>query len=307
MPVDIACSGILVVNKHAGVTSHDIVNKVRRLYKTKQVGHTGTLDPMATGVLPVLVGRAVKASDYLTAENKRYRALLRLGTETDTEDITGRVTAESDIVPTEEAVREIAGSFVGDILQTPPMYSAIKVGGRKLVDIAREGGTVEREPRRVTVYSIKVTRVNGRDYELDVSCSKGTYIRTLCADIGRKLGCGGVMASLERTESGPFQLADAVGVEELENMADDERAAKLIPLERFFSDLPEVVLPDFYARLSRNGAEIYLAKIKAGLPLGQMVRLKHDGEFYGLGEVREYPGGNAIRTVKLFVLPERKD
>lgn len=295
-------SGILVINKHEGVTSHDIVSKVRRLYGTKQVGHTGTLDPMATGVLPVLVGRAVKASEFILAENKRYTAGLRLGIETDTEDTTGTVTAKYDVIPDEDAVLDAVSKFIGDTEQIPPMYSALKVNGRKLVDLARDGMTVERQARPIHIESITAEQIADASYRLDVRCSKGTYIRTLCADIGRSLGCGGVMESLCRTESGPFTLAEAYTVEQLEAMTEEEREMALIPLERFFEELSAVDLSDFYARLARNGAEIYLRKIKCELPLNTMVRVKHGGEFFALGRVQEFDEGYAIKVLKLFVL-----
>ena len=223
-------SGIVVVNKHAGGTSNDIVIKLRRLFGTRQVGHTGTLDPMATGVLPVLIGRAVKASENITAENKRYTAHLKLGITTDTEDTTGTVLSKTDTLPKEEDVLAVCADFVGNILQTPPMYSALKVNGRKLVDLAREGITVERQARPITVHSLQAVKLAEDLYELDVSCSKGTYIRTLCADIGAKLGCGGAMASLTRTESGPFSLAEACTVAQLEAMTEADRAACVFPM-----------------------------------------------------------------------------
>ena len=295
-------SGIVVVNKHAGVTSNDIVIKLRRLFGTRQVGHTGTLDPMATGVLPVLIGRAVKASENITAENKRYTAHLKLGITTDTEDTTGTVLSETDQIPKEEDVLAVCATFVGDILQTPPMYSALKVNGRKLVDLAREGITVERQARPITVHSLKAVKLAEDLYELDVSCSKGTYIRTLCADIGAKLGCGGAMARLTRTESGPFSLAEACTIEQLEAMTEAERAACVIPLENFFLDCPAVDLPAFYARLARNGCEIYQKKIHTDLPVGTTVRMIHDGVFFALGQVRDYPDGSAVKAVKIFVL-----
>ena len=295
-------SGIVIVNKHAGVTSNDIVIKLRRLFGTRQVGHTGTLDPMATGVLPVLIGRAVKASENITAENKRYTAHLKLGITTDTEDTTGTVLSETDQIPKEEDVLAVCATFVGDILQTPPMYSALKVNGRKLVDLAREGITVERQARPITVHSLKAVKLAEDLYELDVSCSKGTYIRTLCADIGAKLGCGGAMASLTRTESGPFSLAEACTVAQLEAMTEAERAACVIPLENFFLDCPAVEFPAFYARLARNGCEIYQKKIRTDLPVGTTVRMIHDGVFFALGQVRDYPDGSAIKAVKIFVL-----
>ena len=295
-------SGIVVVNKHAGVTSNDIVIKLRRLFGTRQVGHTGTLDPMATGVLPVLIGRAVKASENITAENKRYTAHLRLGITTDTEDTTGTTLSVAETIPPEEEVLAVCASFTGEILQTPPMYSALKVNGRKLVDLAREGIVVERQARPVTIHSLNATRLEEDLYELDVCCSKGTYIRTLYADIGAKLGCGGAMARLTRTESGPFTVAESHTVDQLEAMTEAERADCVIPLEKFFLDCPAVDLPSFYARLARNGCEIYQKKIRTDWPVGTTVRMIHDGVFFALGQVREYPDGTAIKAIKIFVL-----
>ncbi len=295
-------SGIVIVNKHEGVTSNDIVIKLRRLFGTRQVGHTGTLDPMATGVLPVLIGRAVKASENITAENKRYTAHLKLGITTDTEDTTGTTLSVAESIPPEEDVLAVCASFVGEILQIPPMYSALKVNGRKLVDLAREGIVVERQARPITIHDLHARRLAEDLYELDVSCSKGTYIRTLCADIGAKLGCGGAMARLTRTESGPFTLAESVTVEELESMTEEERAGCVIPLEKFFLDAPAVDLPAFYARLARNGCEIYQKKIHTDYPVGTTVRMIHDGVFFALGQVREYPDGSAIKVLKIFVL-----
>ncbi len=295
-------SGIVIVNKHAGVTSNDIVIKLRRLFGTRQVGHTGTLDPMATGVLPVLIGRAVKASENITAENKRYTAHLKLGITTDTEDTTGTVLTTASKIPSEEDVLAACTAFTGEILQTPPMYSALKVNGRKLVDLAREGITVERQARPITIHDLQTRRLAEDLYELDVCCSKGTYIRTLCADIGAKLGCGGAMARLTRTESGPFTLAESVTIEQLEAMTEAERVGHVIPLEKFFLDCPAVDLPAFYARLARNGCEIYQKKIRTDLPVGTVVRMIHDGVFFALGEVRDYPDGSAVKAIKIFVL-----
>ena len=295
-------SGIVIVNKHAGVTSNDIVIKLRRLFGTRQVGHTGTLDPMATGVLPVLIGRAVKASENITAENKRYTAHLKLGITTDTEDTTGTTLTASETIPPEEDVLAVCASFIGEILQTPPMYSALKVNGCKLVDLAREGITVERQARPITIHDLQTRRLAEDLYELDVCCSKGTYIRTLCADIGARLGCGGAMARLTRTESGPFTLAESVTIEQLEAMTEAERVGHVIPLEKFFLDCPAVDLPAFYARLARNGCEIYQKKIRTDLPVGTVVRMIHDGVFFALGEVRDYPDGSAVKAIKIFVL-----
>ena len=296
--------GVLIVNKHQGVTSHDIVNRVRRLYGTRRVGHTGTLDPLATGVLVVLVGRAAKAAEYLVSDAKRYRATLRLGMTTDSEDVTGTVLTESDAIPDKEVVFEACRSFVGDIMQVPPMYSALKVGGQKLVDLARRGETVERTARPVTIYELSCTPTDAvTDFVLDVKCSSGTYIRTLCADIGAALGCGGVMATLERVETGGFSLVDSYTLEEIERLSEDARINLLLPVEDLFRELPSVRMPAFYERLSRSGCEIYQSKIKTQFAEGERVRMcDESGEFYALGEVRNYEEGTAIKAIKLFSL-----
>lgn len=294
-------SGVLIVNKHAGVTSHDIVFKVRRLFGTKKVGHTGTLDPMATGVLVVLVGRAAKAAEYLVSDSKRYRATLKLGVTTDTEDTTGEVLTSTDVIPTSDEVIAAALSFLGEYDQVPPMYSALKIGGKKLCDLARQGVTVEREARRVTIHDIKCEPTEERElYTLDVACSSGTYIRTLCADIGARLGCGGAMATLERVETGGFSIDQSVTVAELEEMSAEQRFARLIPTESLFAVLPEVKLPEFYEKLSRSGCEIYQKKIGTHHAVGERVRLSGKGGFFALGEVREYDGGSAIKAIKQF-------
>lgn len=291
--------GAIAIMKPAGVTSHDVVNKIRRLYNTRKVGHTGTLDPMATGVLVVLVGRAVKASDLLMNEKKRYRAGLLLGAVSDTEDVTGIVEETGAKIPTRNAVLDAAMSFKGEIMQVPPMYSALKRDGHKLVDLARQGVTIEREARPVTIYDVSAEG-EGREYALDVLCSKGTYIRTLCADIGQRLGCGGVMSSLLRTAAGGFDISDALSLEELEKMSADERIAALVPSEKLFPSLDALSLPDFYARLALNGCEIYQKKIKSDFPVGAAVRVYAGREFIGLGEVGEYPGGTAVK-IKVFL------
>ncbi len=295
-------SGILIVNKHAGVTSHRIISACRKLYNTRQVGHTGTLDPMATGVLPILLGRAVKASDYLMAHTKEYLCEMKLGLTTDTEDITGDVLSTCDHLPTEEEVLAVCRSFAGKIQQIPPMYSAIKVGGRKLVDIAREGGEVERKPRDVEIYEIEAEKRTEDTYAIRVACSKGTYIRTLCSDIGKKLGCGAVMSSLIRTKTGQFSLADAITIDELDTMSYEDRLTLPKPVESLFTDLPALTLSDFYAKLLRGGASLYQAKLKVSLPTDGLIRLYHRGQFIALGRGNEEEGVPVIRLEKLFVL-----
>lgn len=291
--------GVLLIHKPQGITSFDVVARIRRLYGTKQVGHTGTLDPMATGLLPVLVGRAVKASEFLTEKDKEYIAGLRLGVTTDTEDITGTVLTETNDIPDKETVLATAKTFIGDIMQVPPMYSAIKIGGEKLVDLARKGITVEREARPITVYALDIDG-NGRDYQMRVACSKGTYIRTLCVDIGAKLGCGGTMSSLVRTQTGGFTLDHAYTLDELENKTPEERTSLLLPTETLFTHLQAFTLSDFYAKLSRNGCEIYQKKVGASFPLGTMLRICDKNGFYAIGEVIEYPDGAAIKLRKRF-------
>ena len=295
-------SGVIIINKPEGMTSHDVVNKMRRLFSTRKVGHTGTLDPMATGVLVVLIGRAAKAAEYLSSDEKGYVTTLRLGATYDTEDITGTRLSVSENIPTEETVYSVINNFVGNIMQIPPMYSALKVNGQKLCDLARKGVEIEREARPITIYSIEAKKSElPTDYTLSVKCSAGTYIRTLCADIGSALGCGGAMATLCRTLAGGFSIEDAHTLEEIEALTLDERLSLLIPTESLFYGIPDIKLPSFYEKLCRNGCEIYLNKLKLSLSLGQRIRLcSSSGEFFALGEIREYPDGLAIKAIKLF-------
>ncbi|MBE6700848.1 MAG: tRNA pseudouridine(55) synthase TruB [Ruminococcaceae bacterium] len=295
--------GVLLVNKPYGMTSHDVVNKVRRIFNTKKVGHTGTLDPMATGVLPVLVGRAVKASEYLVSDSKTYLAKMKLGLTTDTEDTSGKVLETCTFLPEDSKVIECAKSFIGDYLQTPPMYSALKVKGKKLCDLAREGVTIEREARLVQVHSLDIKKCDDGEWEILTSVSKGTYIRTLISDIGKKLSCGGVMSSLERRVSGDFSIENCVTLEDLEKMTDEEKKNALLSVESLFVALCDVTLPDFYTTLMKNGAEIYLnrAKIHLDLQLGDRVRVYDAcGNFFALGEVRNFDTGLAIKPIKFF-------
>lgn len=296
--------GVLIIDKHASATSHDIINSIRKIYNTRRVGHTGTLDPMATGVLVVLIGRAAKAAEYLSTDRKRYLATLRLGITTDTEDTTGKILSNSSSIPAIQTVIAACARFTGKIMQIPPMYSALKVGGKKLCDIARSGGSIERKPREIEIFGIECTKTDiPGDFILDVSCSSGTYIRTLCADIGAYLGCGGVMASLRRLEAGGFKLDKAKTVEHLRTLSWKELESLLLPVESLFDNLPEVRLPAFYEKLCRSGCEIYQSKINTAFTFVQRVRLADSiGSFFALGEVGDYPGGSAIKAIKLFEL-----
>ena len=292
--------GLVIINKEAGASSQAVVNRVKRIFGVKKAGHTGTLDPMATGVLPILLDRGVKASDFMLTSDKYYSATLLLGQTTDTEDVTGNILTQCDKIPTEDEVIRVAGSFVGKYIQTPPMYSALKVGGKKLCDLAREGITVEREPRELTIHSLDVKRINDREYSLDVHCSKGTYIRTLCADIGKALGVGGCMKTLCRTCASGFTLSEAHTLSELEAMSESDKASVIMPVERAFEKYPEIVLAPFFARLAHHGLEIYLRKIGVELNVGDIVRLCDSEGFFAVGEVREYEEGRAIKPIRQF-------
>lgn len=292
-------SGIVLLEKEAGMTSHTAVRRLARLFGVEKAGHTGTLDPMATGVLPVLIGRGVKASEYLTEGDKHYIATLRLGLTTDTEDITGTTLRVSDRLPDETEVLAALQAFRGEILQTPPMYSALKVGGHKLMDLARRGVTVEREPRPITVHRLTAEKLSESDYRLDVVCSKGTYIRTLCADIGAALGVGGVMASLCRAEAAGFPLSACHTLAAYEAMTEEERDAAVIPTEALFTCLPALYFPPFFARLAENGQRVDEKKLGAFYPEKTRLRLVDDAGFFALGEIT--PEGS-VRVLKLFRL-----
>ncbi len=247
-------NGIIILDKPSGRTSHDMVYAVRRLTGIKKAGHTGTLDPMATGVLPVCVGNATKIADMLTLSDKAYTAVLVLGKTTDTLDAEGRVLTECEADCTEEAIREAVYSFVGEIEQIPPMYSAIKQNGKKLYELARQGIEVERKSRRVTINSIDILKIDGVRVTIDVSCSKGTYIRTLCDDIGKKLGVGAYMETLRRTRTGCFKIEESYTIEELEALkADGQLESALIPADRMFLQYPAVTLNEKQVRSVVNG------------------------------------------------------
>lgn len=299
-----APEGAVCIDKSEGITSHDVVWRLRKLYGTKQIGHTGTLDPMATGVLVVMIGRTVKASELLVCDSKIYTATVRLGITTDTEDTEGTVLSRFyGELPRLERVREVAKAFVGDIEQIPPMYSALKVDGHKLVDLARRGIEVERKARRINISSLTVEPTEREDeFTLNVACSKGTYIRTLCADIGAKLGCGAAMSKLRRTQSGAFDIKDAVTLEEIEKMTFPERLLLLKPTELLFSELDAVILGDFFARLAHCGCEIYQKKIGKAYADGTLLRLCDRDGFFAIGKVTEYPDGSAIKPIKQFRL-----
>jgi len=230
-PKQLAESGILLVDKAVDWTSHDVVNLVRRRFGVRKVGHCGTLDPNATGVLVLVLGRATKLSERLTTQDKTYTGTMRLGVETFTEDSDGEITATADTADvTPEQVRSVCAGFVGEIEQVPPMVSAIKKDGKPLYKLARKGKVVERDPRRITIHSLELGRIAIPDVDFTVACSKGTYIRTLCADIGREIGCGAHLLALRRLRSGTFDIADAYPVDEIKAWDRDRLLESIMPL-----------------------------------------------------------------------------
>ena len=245
--------GIINVYKEKGYTSHDVVAKMRGILKQKKIGHTGTLDPEAEGVLPVCLGTGTKLCDMLTDHDKEYRAILRLGIVTDTQDMTGQILSVSKEIPDEQKIRTTIESFIGEYDQVPPMYSALKVNGKKLYELAREGKTVERKARRVKIYDINVS-FEGGQIVMTVQCSKGTYIRTLCNDIGEKLGCGGCMESLLRTKVGRFALENAITLTQLEELSRQGRVEDaIISVDEMFADLPAYKTLPEADKLLHNG------------------------------------------------------
>lgn len=295
-------TGILNVYKPQGLTSHNVVSFVRRTLNMKRVGHTGTLDPMATGVLPVLVGNATKLSELIMADEKKYTARVTLGIKTDTEDITGEIIEERKVNVTLDDIIKISEKFTGEIEQIPPMYSAIKVDGQKLYKLARQGVEIERKARKITIYSIDIYDFDGTSYTMDVHCSKGTYIRSLCRDIGDALGCGATMSALERTMSGIFKKENSYTFEQIEEIVKSGKIKEILMA-------PDDVLGDFVAI---NVSDEFAAKIKNGIRLrpgqlgisdfceNQMFRIYEDGNLICLLKVKDCDGQMLLTMEKSF-------
>ncbi len=303
-------NGIINIYKPSGITSHSVVARIRKFYGIKRVGHSGTLDPMACGVLPVLVGNAASVQELITGHDKIYRAGVLFGRITDTADITGKVLEERQVNFTEDKLKEVISGFIGKQLQVPPMYSAIKQDGVKLYDLARQGIEVQRKAREITIYSIEISKpFDGVRCELDISCSKGTYIRTLGEDIGKALGCGACLDSLERLKCGEYTADKAVKLEDVEKLYADGNTAALEKLltspEEIFMDLPVVTLVPFYKKLALNGAEIYLKKARISERVFEktdMCRLYDENKkFFAVGQLLDYPDGKAIKIRYRFV------
>lgn len=287
-----ALNGIILVDKPSDWTSHDVVGKLRGILHERRIGHSGTLDPMATGLLVVFVGRATRAVEFAEADSKEYIAGLRLGISTDTQDITGNTLKSSNSLPSKAELEQALSAFKGEISQIPPMYSAIKVGGRKLYELARRGESVERKPRKVTIEKLEIVGENDGDYILDVVCSKGTYIRTLCNDIGDTLGCGGCMSSLRRVKAGAFSIEKAHTIDEIQAAADNGGLDEIIiPIDSLFSAYPELTVRDTAEKKLRNGNVIKLAA-----PNGTYRVYTETGGFLLLGEASD----NKLKTIKSF-------
>lgn len=302
--------GIVNVYKEAGYTSHDVVAKLRGICKQKKIGHTGTLDPDAVGVLPVCLGNATRLCDMLTDKSKEYRAVLRLGLVTDTQDISGKLIEQKEITASTEEIRSAILSFQGESMQLPPMYSALKHNGQKLYELARKGQEIERPARPITVYEIEILKEAHPDYTIRVSCSKGTYIRTICHDIGQRLGCGGVMASLTRTRVGGFVLQEAYTLSQLQHFAEEGKLEQiLLPVEEMFDGLLKLTVKPESFRALQNGNQLKVQDLVEGekqevqrknLQKGQEVRLYGPtGFFYGIYRYEEKRG--LLCPVKMFL------
>ncbi len=294
-------NGIINVYKEKGFTSFDVVAKMRGMFQQKKIGHTGTLDPDAEGVLPVCLGKATKVCDLLTDKDKEYKAVLLLGQETDTQDISGEVLNKSEVTVSEEEVREAVLSFVGAYEQVPPMYSALKVNGQKLCDLARKGVTVERKARTVTIHNIEIVSINLPEVEMIVSCSKGTYIRTLCDDIGKKLGCFGCMKSLLRTRVDMFTVDKAYTLSQLQQFIDTYPQKEwdfVESIDSVFDKYPAVVTHESAQKLVQNGNRIPTTMSDG--EVSEKVRL-YDYTHRFIGIYTYIEGTQEYKPVKLFM------
>ena len=289
----ILINGIIIVNKEQGFTSHDVVAVMRKILGTKKVGHTGTLDPQATGVLPICVGKGTKVSDMLTCSDKEYIARVRLGITSDTEDIWGEVLSETDASHiTEDDVKSVAAKFLGGIEQIPPMYSAVKINGKKLYEYARKGQEVERKVRKVTINEIEISDFENNEFSMRVSCSKGTYIRTLCADIGKELGVGACMCGLVRTKSAMFTLDNAKTLDEIREIAGNGgKDSLIIPTDAVFAELSEIRLDG-----KRTGQILNGMFLKTELPNGEYRVYGNEGDFLCVGKITD----GVLKIVKNF-------
>lgn len=290
-------TGFIILDKPAGITSFIAAKIVRRVTSEKKTGHTGTLDPMATGVLPIAVGNATRFIDFLPSHDKGYKATFKLGQTTDTLDITGNITSSCDKIPEEAEVIKAIDCFRGEIEQLPPMYSAIQIDGKRLYDLARQGIEVEREKRTVTIYKLDFVSHKDDEYTIDVRCSKGTYIRSLIDDIGKVLGCGAVMTSLRRTESNGFSQEFAHTEDVLKNA--ENISDFLIPVDKVLEAYPAIKVSDAQAKRFKNGGELDILRLHIKLHESLYRVYANDGSFLGLGEYKN--NDTALRVKRVYV------
>lgn len=294
-------TGVILLDKPKGITSFGAVARIRRICSEKKCGHTGTLDPMATGVLTVMLGGGTRFIELLPSHDKAYTATFRLGTVTDTLDITGKVLETREVNVTAEQVKEKLNEFIGEISQLPPMYSAVSVDGQRLYDLARQGIEVERTPRQVTIFSIDLLSENEQDgeYEISVECSSGTYIRTLISDLGEALGCGAVMTELRRTRANGFGIENAVTLEQLEEAAENGRLDGIvISVDKALENYPIIKVTEAQAKRFRNGGELDLQRLKYPRMLGYFRIYDPEDNFIGLGEIGT---GDSLAVKRVFM------
>ncbi|MCT4598753.1 MAG: tRNA pseudouridine(55) synthase TruB [Vallitalea sp.] len=297
--------GIINIYKEKGYTSFDVVAILRKKLKIKKVGHTGTLDPEAEGVLPVCIGKATKVADYITDTTKIYSATMTLGIETDTQDHTGSIINSNEVTSSIKEIQEAIQSFIGDYEQIPPMYSALKVNGKRLYELAREGKTIERKARKIVIYNIDIINIDNNNVDMIIECSKGTYIRTLCADIGTKLGCGAHMSKLLRTKSSLFQLDSSIKLEEVDNYIENNTLDEIImPIDMVFTTYDKIIIHESYNKFLYNGNKLDSDFIKGNtkITINDSYRIyDENNKFIGIYKSLVIDDKIILKPIKVFL------
>lgn len=298
-------NGIINIYKEKGYTSFDVVAILRKKLGIKKVGHTGTLDPEAEGVLPVCIGKATKVADYITDTTKIYRATMTLGTETDTQDHTGEIISQKEVTSTQKEIEEAVNSFIGDYKQIPPMYSALKVNGKRLYELARQGKTVERKARDIYIYNIDIIKIEGNNIDMEVECSKGTYIRTLCADIGAKLGCGAHMSKLVRTKSSMFHIESSLKLSDIDYYIENNRLNEIITyVDEIFTNYSKVIIDSRFDKFLYNGNKLKKEHIKGNKDIAEQTKYRiydENNNFIGIYRTVMVDGSLILKPIKLFL------
>ncbi|GKX31746.1 tRNA pseudouridine synthase B [Vallitalea longa] len=298
-------NGIINIYKEKGYTSFDVVAILRKKLRIKKVGHTGTLDPEAEGVLPVCIGKATKVADYITDTTKIYQATMTLGIETDTQDHTGKILNQKEVTSTHEEIEEAIKSFIGDYKQVPPMYSALKVNGKRLYELARQGKTVERKARDIYIYDIEIIKIEGNNIDIKVECSKGTYIRTLCADIGAELGCGAHMSKLVRTKSSLFHIESSLKLKEIDYYIENNSLNEIITnVDQVFADYGELIIHSKFDKFLYNGNKLKQEYIKGNKDIAEQTKYRiydENNNFIGIYRTVIVDESMILKPVKLFL------